>query len=78
VVKFLLDADLPKALATALRRRPLALDILRVHEVGLGESSDEEILEFAAGHEQITVTRDKATMRPELALPRRRTSQLLA
>jgi len=29
VVKFLLDADLPKALATALRRRPLALDILR-------------------------------------------------
>ena len=61
--RLLLDADVPKALATALRRRVPAIDVRRVQEIGLRNASDEEILRFAAKDRRIVVSRDKATLR---------------
>ena len=62
-VRFLLDADMPKALATALRRKSPPVEVRRVQEVGLRTAADEAILEFAARDGRIVVSRDKATMR---------------
>jgi hypothetical protein len=62
-VKFLLDENLPKALARALRRRARHLDVLRVHDAGLGEATDPEVLEFAAAEGRVLVSRDKRTLR---------------
>ena len=56
-VRFLLDADIPKALATALRRKAPAVEVRRVQEVGLRTSADEAILEFAAQEGRIVVSR---------------------
>ncbi len=61
--RLLLDADVPKAFATALRRRVPAIDVRRVQEIGLRNASDEEILRFAAKDRRIVVSRDKATLR---------------
>lgn len=62
-VKYLLDADLPRALFTGLRREDPGIDVVRVQQVGLREASDPEILALAASEERIVVTKDKATMR---------------
>ena len=62
-VRFLLDADIPKALSTALRRHAPSIDVRRVQDVGLRTAPDEAILEFAAQDRRIVVSRDKATMR---------------
>ncbi len=62
-VRYLLDADLPRALFTGLRRENPDIDVVRVQHVGLREASDPHILAFAAAEGRITVTKDKATMR---------------
>jgi predicted nuclease of predicted toxin-antitoxin system len=62
-VKFLLDADLPRALFTALQREAPELDVLRVQQAGLRTAADPDILAFAAKEGRILVTKDKATMR---------------
>ena len=61
-VKFLLDADLPRALLTALLREEPTLDVLRVEQAGLRTAPDPDILAFAAEEGRILVTKDKATM----------------
>ena len=61
--RLLLDASVPKALATALRRRVPATNGRRVQEIGLRNAPDEEILRFAAKDRRIVVSRDKATLR---------------
>ncbi len=63
MVKYLLDADIPRALFQGLKRRRPNLDVLRVQQAGLRTASDPEILEFAAAERRIVVSRDKATMR---------------
>jgi predicted nuclease of predicted toxin-antitoxin system len=60
-VKYLLDADLPRALFTGLRREDPKIDVVRVQQVGLREATDPKILAFAAIEERIVVTKDKAT-----------------
>jgi predicted nuclease of predicted toxin-antitoxin system len=62
-VKYLLDADFPRALFTGLRREDSGIDVVRVQQVGLREASDAEILAFAAAEGRMVVTKDKATMR---------------
>lgn len=62
-VKYLLDADVPRALFTGLRREDPELDVVRVQQVGLREAPDPQILAFAAAEGRIVVTKDKATMR---------------
>lgn len=52
-VKYLLDADLPRALFTGLRREDPGIDVVRVHQIGLREASDPEILAFASAEERI-------------------------
>lgn len=61
-VKFLLDADLPRALFTALLREEPTLDVLRVQQAGLRTAADPDILAFAAEEGRVLVTKDKATM----------------
>ena len=51
-----------------LYRRP-DLDLVRVQDVGLGEADDPTILEWAAGHNRILLTHDRATM-PDFAYAR--------
>ena len=63
MIKYLLDADLPRALFQGLKRRQPSLDVLRVQQVGLRTASDPDILAFAAAEGRIVVSRDKATMR---------------
>ena len=61
-VKYLIDADLPRALFHGLVRRSTGLDVLRVQQVGLSSATDPEILTFAAKEGRITISRDKSTM----------------
>jgi predicted nuclease of predicted toxin-antitoxin system len=44
-----------------LRRRP-DLELVRVQDVGLGEANDPAILEWAAVHNYILLTHDRATV----------------
>ena len=61
-VKYLIDADLTRALFNGLLRRSVQLEVRRVQHVGLSSASDPEILAFAATEGRITVSRDKSTM----------------
>ena len=61
-VRYLIDADLPRALFHGLVRQLADLDVLRVQDCGLGSATDPEILAFAASEERITISRDKSTM----------------
>lgn len=51
-----------------LRRRP-DLDLLRVQDVGLANTDDPAILDWAARHDYILLTHDRATV-PDFALDR--------
>lgn len=62
-VKYLLDADLPAAIFSGLKREDPSIDVLRVQQVGLRTAQDPEILAFAAAEGRILVSKDKATMR---------------
>jgi predicted nuclease of predicted toxin-antitoxin system len=56
-LRFLLDADLrPKIVAPA---RGLGLDILSVHDVGMADAPDDEVLRWAARQGRIVVTRNR-------------------
>ena len=61
-IKYLIDADLPRALFHGLVRRSSVLDVRRVQQVGLSSATDPEILAFAAAERRITISRDKSTM----------------
>ena len=61
-VRYLLDADLPAALFTGLKREDARLDVLRVQHVALATAEDPEVLAFAAAEGRILVSKDKATM----------------
>lgn len=61
-VRYLIDADLPRALFNGLVRRSAGVDVLRVQEMGLTSATDPEILAFAASVGRITISRDKSTM----------------
>ncbi|MEM7536554.1 MAG: DUF5615 family PIN-like protein [Chloroflexota bacterium] len=51
-----------------LLSRP-SIDLVRVQDVGLGEADDPTILEWAAMHNRIVLTHDRATM-PDFAYDR--------
>lgn len=69
MIRLLADEDVPKALFEGTRLRDPTLVFERVQDVGLRTQPDEEILEWAAVHDLIVVTRDKATM-PDAAFAR--------
>jgi predicted nuclease of predicted toxin-antitoxin system len=55
-VKFLVDNQLPAALAHHLRRN--GVDCQHVLEVGLAEATDSAICRYARAHERIIITKD--------------------
>ncbi len=61
-IEYLLDADLPRLLYTAVKRHASAVDILRVQDVGLRTAEDPDILAFAAETNRVLVSRDRSTM----------------
>lgn len=69
MLKFLADEDFNNRIVRGLRRCSLALDLVRVRELGLLGKPDAEILEVAARSGRLTLTHDAATM-IELAFDR--------
>lgn len=62
MVRFLADEDIRRAIVSALRARIPALDIVRVHDVGLDGKPDPIILQWAATENRIVLTHDANTM----------------
>jgi predicted nuclease of predicted toxin-antitoxin system len=57
VIRFLIDADLPRSVFAALRDRGLLADDVR--DLGLGTASDDIVLQFAKTHVYTLVSADK-------------------
>lgn len=69
VLRFLLDENMPRALAAALRRREPGLDVRRIGQSdtpALG-TKDPQLLQFCAQSCRILVSRDRATMPQHIA-----------
>ncbi|HET9281786.1 MAG TPA: DUF5615 family PIN-like protein [Candidatus Angelobacter sp.] len=66
-MKFLVDNQLPMALAQYLRTR--GFDCQHVLEIGLAEASDADICRYATGDERVIISKDQdflyLTNRPE-------------
>jgi hypothetical protein len=60
--RFLADHDLNEHIVTGLLRREPAVECARVREFGMGEASDDAILDFAARHGWLVVSHDVNTM----------------
>jgi len=56
-VKFVVDAQLPPALARALREA--GYDVQAVRELGLGEAEDDVIWDYALTNQAVIVTKDQ-------------------
>ena len=62
MISLLTDEDFNGAIYRGLRRRHPDLDIVRVQDVGLMETHDSEILEWAAQHGRVFITHDINTV----------------
>ncbi len=69
MLKFLADENFLSAILRGLQRRNPQLDIIRVQEVGLSNTDDQIILEWAANNDRILLTHDLRTM-PNFAYER--------
>jgi len=56
-VKFLIDNQLPAALAVYLRKK--GVDCQHVLDVGLSEASDVDLCRYAAAHNRIIISKDE-------------------
>ncbi len=54
--KFLLDADMPKSSASAIRS--LGFDVQDVRDLGMRYAKDQEIIDYALNTGRIVITRD--------------------
>ena len=61
-IRFLADADLNRAIVTAVREREPALDFMTATEAELEGHGDPDVLEFAASQRRILVSHDTSTM----------------
>jgi predicted nuclease of predicted toxin-antitoxin system len=57
VIRFLLDADLPRSATQALRDR--GREALDIRDLGLGDASDDAIYRYAVAHGYVLVSADK-------------------
>jgi predicted nuclease of predicted toxin-antitoxin system len=57
VIRYLLDADLPRSASQALRGR--ACDAVDVRDIGLGHAPDDVIFRYAVTHHYTLVSADK-------------------
>lgn len=60
--RLLTDEDVPGGIARGLRKRNPGLDIVRVQEVGLMQSPDPDVLDWATREGRLIITRDVSTM----------------
>lgn len=58
----LLTENIPIAVVRAVKRRRPDMDILSVKDVGLRQTPDPKVLEWAATNDRIVVTYDRSTM----------------
>ena len=61
MLKFLADENYNNHVVRGLRRQLPELDLVRVHELGMLETPDPELLEWAAQEGRIILTRDRRT-----------------
>ena len=69
MLSFLSDENLNRDIIRGLFLREPNLDLIRVQEVGLRQVDDPAILDWAANHDRILLTHDRATM-PDFAYHR--------
>ena len=62
MLKFLADEDVPRSFSSQLRLHLPGIDIVRVVDVGLGQTPDPVILQWAADNGRVVITRDAETM----------------
>ena len=62
MLKFLADEDVPRSFSSQLRLHLPGIDIVRVVDVGLGQTPDPVILQWAADDGRVLITRDAETM----------------
>lgn len=60
--RLLADHDLNEHLVTGVLRREPTIEFLRVRDLGLDRSPDEDVLQFAASHGLVVVSHDVNTM----------------
>ena len=63
MLKFLTDENIDPSLAEQLRRHLPDIDVIDVREVGLNATRDPIILQWAADHGGVLITRDVSSMR---------------
>lgn len=69
MLRLLTDENFNGHIMRGLFRRRPELDLVRVQDVGLGKAEDPTILEWAAAHNRILLTHDRATV-PDFAYER--------
>ena len=57
------DANFNGRVLSGLRSREPALDVVSIHEVGMSDFKDPEVLEWAAAEGRILVSHDRRTLR---------------
>ncbi len=62
-VRYLFDEDFNGKIIRGVRRRAPTLDALNVQDIGLRETPDPVILEWAANEDRVLVSHDHRTMR---------------
>ena len=62
MLRLLTDEDVHGDIMKGLLRRQPTLDLLRVQDVGLRQSPDSIILDWAAQHDRVVVSVDKKTL----------------
>ena len=62
MLKFLTDEDVPRSLSRQLRLHLPDIDLVRAVDVGLGQTPDPVILQWAADNGRVLITRDEETM----------------
>ena len=71
MIRFLADENFRVPILVGLRRRQPDLDIVHIHELGMDETPDPDILVWAAAENRVVITHDAGTM-PDYAYQRLR------
>lgn len=77
MIRILVDENFNGDIVRGLLRRQPDLDLVRVQDVGLANTDDRAILEWAAMQGRILLTHDRATV-PDFALQRLLHQQIMA
>lgn len=62
MLRLLVDENVPRAIVVGLRQREPTLDLVRVQDVGLRQTPDPDLLEWAAQQGRVIVSQDKKTL----------------